>query len=173
MKILETERLFLREFSILDAQHLFDLNSDAAVIEFTGDKAFVSIVEAEKFIKNYNQYQKYGFGRWAVILKFDSQFLGWCGLKFSPDLDEVDIGFRFHKRFWNQGFATEAARACIEYGFQKFNLKSIIGRAMSENKSSIRVLEKIGLTFDKNFIFDGNEGLIYKILKSNSETEIR
>jgi [ribosomal protein S5]-alanine N-acetyltransferase len=163
MKILETDRLFLREFSNLDAQHLFDLNSDPDVIRYTGDKAFISIQEVEKFIKNYNHYQKYGFGRWAVIQKSNSDFLGWCGLKFSPDLDEVDIGFRFHKRYWNQGFATEAANPCLKFGFQKFNLNSIVGRAMKENLSSIRVLEKIGLTFEKQFNFDENEGVIYKI----------
>ncbi len=163
MKILETDRLFLREFSNLDAQHLFDLNLDPDVIQYTGDKAFTSIIEVDNFIKNYNHYQKYGFGRWAVIRKSDSQFLGWCGLKFSPEINEVDVGFRFHKRFWNEGFATEAAKASIEYGFQKFNLKAIVGRAMSENLSSIRVLEKLGLIFYKSFLFDDNEGLIYKI----------
>lgn len=173
MEILETDRLFLREFSNLDAQHLFELNNDSEVIQFTGDVAFESINEAEIFIKAYSHYQKYSFGRWAVIRKYDSQFLGWCGLKFSLDIDEVDIGFRFHKRFWNQGFATEAANACLEYGFQKFNLKSIVGRAMKENLSSIRVLEKIGLTFEKSFHFDNHQGVIYKILKSNAKTDNR
>lgn len=163
MKILETDRLFLREFSNLDAQHLFDLNSDPAVIQYTGDKAFTSIIEVDNFIKNYNHYQKYGFGRWAVIQKSDSQFLGWCGLKFSAEIEEVDIGFRFHKRFWNEGFATEAAKASIEYGFLKFKFKSIVGRAMSENLSSIRVLEKLGLVFEKTFDFDAKKGLIFKI----------
>ncbi len=171
MKILETSRLFLREFSILDAHNLFELNNDPEVIQYTGDKAFKTKVESDIFIKNYNHYQKYGFGRWAVIRKSDSEFLGWCGLKFSPDVDEVDIGFRFHKRFWNQGFAAEAARSCLEYGFQKLNLTSIVGRAMNENLSSIRVLEKIGLTFDKCFDFDTNQGVSYKILKSNAKTE--
>jgi [ribosomal protein S5]-alanine N-acetyltransferase len=163
MKILETDRLFLREFSILDAQHLFDLNLDPEVIQFTGDKAFNSVKEAEFFIKNYDHYQKYVYGRWAVILKSDSQFLGWCGLKYSPKIDEVDIGFRFNKRSWNQGFATETAKVCLEYGFQKLNLKEIVGRAMKENLSSIRVLEKSGLIFQKSFNFVGNEGVIYKV----------
>ena len=173
MKILETNRLFLREFSILDAHNLFELNNDPQVIRYTGDIAFDWVKDAEDFIKNYTHYKKYGFGRWAVIQKSDSQFLGWCGLKFSTDIDEVDIGFRFHKRFWNQGFATEAASSCLEYGFQKLNLTSIVGRAMKENLSSILVLEKIGLTFDKSFDFDNNQGVIYKILKSNSKTENR
>ncbi len=159
--------MFLREFSLLDAPHFYNLNQDHDVVKFSGDTSFISIHAAEVFLKNYDHYQKYTFGRWAVIRKSDSEFLGWCGLKFSPELDEVDIGFRFHKRFWNQGYATEAARECIDYGFRKFNIKLIVGRAMKENLSSIRVLEKSGLTFEKYFNFDGNEGVVYKILNSN------
>lgn len=167
MKILETERLYLREFDVSDAKYFFDLNEDFDVIKYTGDKSFVSFQEAEKFIKLYNHYKEYQFGRWAVIRKSDSQFLGWCGLKFSPKKNEVDIGFRFFKKYWNQGFATESAKACLKFGFEKFNFKRIVGRVMFDNKSSIKVLEKIGLVFEKEFDFDGNLGLIYSIKNNN------
>lgn len=140
-KIIETNRLYLRELSIADAENFYLLNADEDVIKYTGDKAFESINEAKSFLENYNLYQEYGYGRWAVIAKSNEEFLGWCGLKYSPEIDEVDIGFRFFKRHWNKGYATESAKACIEYGFENLNLKTIVGRAMEANVASIKVLE--------------------------------
>ena len=78
-------------------------------------------------------------------------------------MDEIDIGFRFFKKFWNKGYATESAIACLELGFHKFNLQQIVGRARKENIASIKVLEKIGLHYWKDFDFDGEEGVVYKI----------
>lgn len=101
-----------------------------------------------------------------MIEKSNNKFLGWCGLKYDQNLDKTDIGFRFFEEHWNKGFATESAKACLDYGFENLNLKTIIGRAMSENLASIKVLEKIGLSFDKEFDFDEkNKGVIYKIQK--------
>lgn len=80
----------------------------------------------------------------------------------------MTLVFRFFKRFWNNSYATEAARACINLGFNKFNLKTIVGRAMKANTASIKVLEKIGLCYDKEFDFDGQKGVVYKI--SNPHT---
>lgn len=166
IKILETNRLYLREITPDDAEQAYLLNLDPEVVKYTGDVAFKSIDEAKTFLENYNHFKKYGYGRWAVIDKTNDEFLGWCGLKYTEDLDEIDIGFRFFKRHWNKGFATESAKACIEIGFNKFGIKTIVGRAMKANTGSIKVLEKIGLRFDKTFDFDGQEGLIYKIEKT-------
>ncbi|MFY1046382.1 GNAT family N-acetyltransferase [Chryseobacterium sp. GP-SGM7] len=162
-KILETNRLLLREFEIIDAESFYELNLNPNVIKYTGNSAFKDIDEAREFLENYSDYHKNGYGRWAVIDKFTNQFLGWCGLKYDEKLDETDIGFRFFEHFWNQGLATESAKACIDYGFKELNLKTILGRAMKENTASIKVLEKIGLQYEKDFDFDGKDGLIYKI----------
>lgn len=164
-KILETERTYLREMTPDDAQNAFELNSDPLVIQYTGDVSFESEEEARMFLTKYDHYEKYGFGRWAVILKETNEYLGWCGLKYSADEDEFDIGFRFHQRFWNKGFASETARACIQLGFEKFNMETIVGRAMKENLASIRVLEKCGLTFLSDYQFDEEEGVVYSINK--------
>ncbi len=163
MKILESERLYLRELTLDDAENMYRLNNDVEVLKFTGDVPFSSVEAAKIFLKNYESYKRYGFGRWAVIKKSDEKFIGWCGLKYSPNTDEYDIGFRFLKKYWNKGFATESAKACVEFGFRKFEMKVIVGRAMKENICSIRVLEKIGLIYVKPFDFDGEEGLIYQI----------
>jgi len=87
-------------------------------------------------------------------------------LKYNQNLDETDIGFRFFEEHWNKGFATESAKTCLDYAFENLNLKTIVGRAMKENLASIKVLEKIGLEFEREFDFDeNNKGVIYKIEK--------
>lgn len=164
-KIIETNRLYLRELSIADAENFYLLNADKEVIKYTGDKAFDSINEAKSFLVSYNPYQEYGYGRWAVIDKSNEDFLGWCGLKYSSEVDEIDIGFRFFKKHWNKGFATESAKACIDYGFEKLNMQTIVGRAMELNTASIKVLEKIGMTFVGKFEFHLHDGVLYKINK--------
>ncbi len=161
--LFETNRLWFRQFINEDKIHLFDLNSDEEVIRFTGDSAFASIEQASDFINNYNHYRQYGFGRWAVILKDSNEFIGWCGLKYNPELDEVDLGFRLFKKYWNNGYATEAAQGCINYGFLKLGLTRIVGRAMNENKASIAVLLKLGLRYEKPIDFNGNQGSCYVI----------
>ncbi|MFA7445095.1 MAG: GNAT family N-acetyltransferase [Flavobacteriaceae bacterium] len=163
--ILETERLFLRELNPFDAEDFYELNLNPNVTKYTGDKAFGSIDEAKLFLDNYKDYQINGYGRWAVIGKKSNEFLGWCGLKYDKNTDETDIGFRFFEKYWNRGFATESAKACIDYGFNELKIESIIGRAMKENTASVKVLEKIGLQFEREFDFDNKEGVIYRISK--------
>lgn len=169
--IIETPRLALREFSPSDAENMYRLNLDPDVIKYTGDPAFRNVAEAHSFLENYDQYRKYGFGRWAVIDKSNGGFLGWCGLKHDPLIGETDIGFRFFKVFWNRGFATESAQACIAYGFDRLNMQTIVGRAMKENTASIKVLEKLGMRFAREFDFyRGHGGVVYQIDKSDFKT---
>ena len=168
IRILETERLYLREMASGDAENAYLLNLDNEVIKYTGDVPFESVEDAKQFLERYDHYKKYGFGRWAVIHKSTEEFLGWCGLKYSPDLEEYDIGFRFFRKHWNKGYATESAKACLSIGFSKYDMNRIVGRAMAKNSASIKVLEKIGLTYFKKFNFDGENGLIYKIDRNKS-----
>jgi RimJ/RimL family protein N-acetyltransferase len=167
MKIqIETTRLLLREFESSDAQDLYELNADPLVMRYTGDKPFGNTKDALSFIKDYNAYKKTGMGRWAVIEKESNNFLGWCGLKLHPG-DFVDIGFRFKQQHWGKGYATEAATSCLEHGFINLKLSEIIGRAANENLPSIRVLEKLGMSYWKN---DACESIIqakyYKITQT-------
>ena len=161
--ILETNRLIIRELNVDDSKNCYELNLNPNVIKYTGDKAFQNVTEAQLFLKNYNDYKKNGFGRWAVINKTNKEFLGWCGLKYSKTLNETDIGFRFFEKNWNKGYATESAKACLKYGFENLKLETIVGRVMEKNLASIKVLKKIGLHFEREFIFDEHKGLLYKI----------
>lgn len=166
----ETERTYLRNLTDKDAIDFFNLNLDKEVLKYTGDNSFQTIEDAKNFLDQYDhQYTKYGVGRLAVIEKISNNFIGWCGLKFIPELNEYDIGFRFFKDFWNKGFATETAQKCLEFGFNDLKLDKIVGRAMIENIASIKVLEKIGLTFKNEYDFDGYKGVIYEISRKNFE----
>ena len=165
--ILETPRLILREMTKDDAVNAYQLNLDPDVIRYTGDQSFASIQEAVQFLENYEHYKTYGFGRWAVIEKTNAEFLGWCGLKFDPAVSEHDIGFRFFKRHWNKGFATESANACLRLGFEKHSIPVIVGRAMNENLASIHVLQKIGLSYWKPQDCGGKSGVVYRKFNPN------
>ncbi|WP_255572917.1 GNAT family N-acetyltransferase [Hanstruepera marina] len=161
--IAESDRIYLREFILDDAVHFYTMNSDNAVIQYTGDKAFETLEEATEFLKNYNQYKLFGMGRWAVCLKADDSFLGWCGLKYHPDDKLVEVGYRFYKSNWNKGYATESAKLTIEYGFHILKLKEIFAHAHEANLASHRVIEKCGLTFIEKGTYDNMPAKLYKI----------
>ncbi len=158
--IIETERLILRQFNMDDAEAVYEFNSNAEVIKYTGDELLQSLERAKEIITDvwYSDYEKYGYGRLAVIYKPDNKIIGFAGLKYLPEFDKTDIGFRFLPKYWGRGIATEAAKPIIEYGFKTLGLKSIIGIAMPENIGSCRVLEKVGLKFYKVDDYDGDGG---------------
>jgi RimJ/RimL family protein N-acetyltransferase len=161
--MLHTSRTILRPLSIEHAEGFYNLNLDSDVLKYTGDFHFANLAVTQEFLSVYNQFEKYGVGRFAVIEKISNEFIGWCGLKYSVDLNEYDLGFRFFKKYWNKGFATETSKAFLDYGFNDLNISTIVGRAMKDNIASIKVLEKLGFSYSKSFNFDGNVGVIYSI----------
>ena len=162
--VIETQRLILRTFTINDAQHIYDLNLDPEVIRYTLDP-IRDIDHAKQILEAVilPQYALYNYGRWAVHLKPDLEFIGWCGLKYRPELNEVDLGYRFKKTSWGKGYATEAAFASIKYGFEKLNLKTITGRALPGNGGSCKVMEKCGMTYIGIQEIDGLPHKTYKL----------
>ncbi|MFK7750518.1 MAG: GNAT family N-acetyltransferase [Kordia sp.] len=148
--IIETERLLLREITLDDRAEMFQLNSNPDVQKYTGEPLVKSVEEMVQAIQvRTGDYKKYGYGRWATFLKDKMQFIGWAGLAYLPEFDEIDLGYRFLPKYWGMGFATEASQAILIYGFNTLKLKRIIAIAMKENKASIRVMEKVGMEFDK------------------------
>lgn len=144
---------------------MFALNNDPEVLKFTGDLPFSSVQEASDFIHEYDHYQRHGFGRWTIIDKTNYSYIGWCGLKLNEEND-IDLGFRILKQHWNKGYATEAAKASIQWGFSNLQIESIIGRAIKDNRASIAVLKKVGMTFWKNGSCHGlPNAQYYRILK--------
>lgn len=164
--MLETERLILRETVVADAPDLFEMNSDPEVMKYTGDIAFTSVSETEELIRNYKDYAMYGYGRWTTVLKATNEILGFCGLKYLEDINETDLGYRWKRKYWNKGYATEAGIACLQYGFDQLGLEQIVAQVLEGNVASIRVLEKVGMTYWKTLDTEENPGLFYRILKS-------
>ena len=163
--IIETNRLLLRNFTEDDAHLLYELNLDPEVIKYTYDP-IKDIDHAGQVLQQViiPQYALYNHGRWAVHLKPTLEFIGWCGLKYIPEKNEIDLGYRFQKNVWGKGYATEAAYACIKYGFEKLNLSRIIGRAVSANLGSLKVLEKCGLNYIGEEETDGYLTRTYEII---------
>ncbi|TPN81175.1 GNAT family N-acetyltransferase [Aquimarina algicola] len=161
--LIETERLLLREITLDDAESLLKLYSDPKVQRYTGEPVVKSIEEIKKAIETrIVNYKKYGFGRWATILKSEKQFVGWAGLAYLPEFDKIDLGYRFLPEYWGLGIATEVSRAILDYGFDTLKIKKIVAIAMTENKASIRVMEKIGMEFDKFAPYElGSEDAIW------------
>ncbi len=161
--MIETERLFLREITLNDKEELLKLHSHPDVQIYTGEPIVESIEEIEKAIRiRIDNYKKYGFGRWATFLKNGMQFVGWAGLAYLPEFDEIDLGYRFLPEYWGLGIATEASYAILTYGFDSLKIKKIIAIALKENKASIRVMEKVGMKFDKFAPYElGSEDAIW------------
>ena len=162
--IIETERLLLRTFTERDATLIYELNLDPDVTRYTHDPV-KDLDHAKEILEKtiLPQYALYNHGRWAVHLKPTLEFLGWCGLKYRSELNEIDLGFRFKKDFWGKGYATEAAYASIRYGFHKLNLRRIVGRAEPFNTGSCNVLEKCGMAYIGNEEVDGYPVKTYEI----------
>jgi RimJ/RimL family protein N-acetyltransferase len=162
--VIETERLLLRDFTIEDAPLIYELNHDPEVTRYTLDPV-ENIEQAKQILEQtiLPQYALYNHGRWAVHLRVDLEFLGWCGLKYRPERHEIDLGYRFKKQAWGKGFATESAYACLNYGFEKLGLKRIVGRAMPGNIASLKVLEKIGMNYLCEEIVDGHPAKTYEL----------
>jgi len=157
----ETNRLEHRAFTVADAEAFFALNSNPDVMEFTGEPLLPSLDAARQDIANYPDFEDLGYGRWACVLKETQTIIGFCGLKYLPDLDEVDVGYRFLPRYWGQGLATEACVASLAFGFTTLCLDQIIGLVVPGNAASIRVLEKAGMQSDGEFVYDGTPALRY------------
>lgn len=147
----ETERLSMRALTESDAETFYRLNSNPEVMRYTSEPPVSSIAEAREAIATYPDWDTVGYGRWACVRKGDAEICGFCGLKYLEEIDEVDLGFRFFPDYWGKGLATEAGFACLQFGFEVIGLEYVIALVLPENRASIRVLEKVGMTCEGEF----------------------
>ena len=146
-RLLDTERLTLREFRTADTEPLYRLDSDPRVMRYIGDgsvgtRASVAGTVA-RAIKYYRVYP--GLGVWPAEARATGAFIGWFCLKYVPKTVEVEVGYRLLPEAWGRGYATEGARALVRHGFANLGLNRIIGLAHPDNLASQRVLLKAGL----------------------------
>ena len=167
MKIfLETPRLILRQFTKDDVDNLVTLDSDPDVMRFiNGGIASSYEAVAEDFLPNilsyYDQYENFGF--WAIVEKSSNEFIGWVVLRPESrfqlaqllkvaEADAVELGYRLRKISWRKGYATEISQALVTKSFTEWNLNKIVGWALAENKASLRVMEKVGLKLQQEYV---------------------
>lgn len=157
---IETERLYFRELLETDVEGIFSLDSDPEVHQHLGKNPIKNIQQAKDVIKFIRQqYVDNGVGRLAIIEKESSDFVGWGGFKLITDLtngykDYHDLGYRFLKKHWGKGYATESSKAAVEYGFNELKLPSIYAIADIDNLQSQRVLKKCGFIEKEIFNYD-------------------
>ena len=164
----ETPRLLLRPIQNTDAKGIFELDSDPEVHRYLGNRPIQSMKEAEGIVAYIQeQYETYGFGRWAVIDKATNEFAGWSGLKYETkvrkDMDYNDLGYRLKRSFWGLGIATETALEALKFGFQTLGLDEIYAGADVNNIGSNKVLQKVGLKHLETFEYDGSPHHWYMI----------
>jgi RimJ/RimL family protein N-acetyltransferase len=173
--IIETERLILRELEYRDETDLFEMDSDPEVHVYIENNPVKSIIEIRKVIENLKaQYSKNGIARWAVIDKVTNECIGWSGLKYfneplNKHLNFYELGYRFKKKHWGKGYATESSKAVIDYGFENLKVDSIFAITHPNNSNSKKVLFKLGFEFRETFDYDGDPTDWFELKKSTWE----
>ena len=160
MRILETERLMIRHLTQDDGEFILELLNEPAFIRNIADRGVRTIAAAQAYIHNgpVESYAKNGFGLFAVELKETGIPIGMCGLIRRDVLPDVDIGYALLERYWNKGYAHEAAAAVLNYGYETIKLKRIVAITALDNDPSAKVLGKIGLRFDSIIEVPGYDG---------------
>ena len=150
MLVLETERLFLRQFSIEDAEFILTLLNEPSFLRYIGDKKVRDLNDAQQYILNgpVISYKQNGFGLYLVELKESRVPIGMCGLIKREELPDVDIGFAFLPDYWNRGFASEAAAVVMRHAQETLKLKRIVAITNPDNDASIKLLQRMGFTFE-------------------------
>lgn len=159
MQALTTERLLIRELSIVDTAFIFRLMNAPNWIRFIGDRNVKTVAEASNYIssKIIRSYRINGFGLYLVTLKITREPMGICGLVKRDGLNHPDLGFAFLPQYEGRGYASEAAAAVLNYAGNTLHLKQVEGITTKNNKASVSVLEKAGMKYVKNIKLPGDE----------------
>lgn len=159
--VLETKRLILRTYDADDLGTLHAILSDPVTMQYW--PAPFTLEGSQQWLNNnMKRYETHGFGRWAMVSKSSGQIIGDCGIVVA-ELDgqlENDLGFIVAKEFWGKGFATEAAEACKQFGFQQLGLKRLCANMAFDHHASRSVIEKIGMTKEKEYINARNRNIL-------------
>lgn len=167
MKILDTERLTLRELTEEDASFMLKLLNEPSFLRFIGDRGVRTVEDARRYLREgpISSYKRFGFGLYLVELRDAQTPIGICGLVKREALDDVDIGFAFLPAFWSKGYAFESAAAVMRYAQDVIGLNRIAAIVSPDNDRSIGVLNKLGLRFERLITWpeDGSELKLYAI----------
>lgn len=169
--VLETDRLLLRVFRPEDLDAFAEIEADPEVMRF-----YASGPRPREWAERGVRYfiglqERHGFSPWAVVHKADHRFLGFCGLlpQTIDGADEVEVGYKLARADWGRGLATEAARACRDWGFSHSSVPRLVSIIDPGNAASIRVAEKNGMRHEKDAEYDGKTCRIYAIRRDEWE----
>jgi [ribosomal protein S5]-alanine N-acetyltransferase len=163
----ESPRLKLRRLQFSDAPFVIELLNQPSFIKNIGDRGVRTVGDAHEYLRcgPMAMYDRFGLGLLHVSLKSDGAAAGMCGLLRREVLPDVDIGYAFLPAFWGSGLAFEAAQATLRHETRKLGLKRVIGVVSQGNQSSIRLLEKLGMRFERMYPMypDEPEVLLYGV----------
>ncbi len=148
---LETARLSLRRLEASDAAFLVELLNQPSFLTNIGDRGVRTVEDAHRYLREgpLAMYARHGFGLWHVSRRADGAVLGLCGLLKRDVLPDVDVGYALLPQFWGQGYAFEAAQATVRHASSRFALARVAAVVSEGNAGSIRVLEKLGMKFER------------------------
>lgn len=160
--MIETERLFLREYTLEDAPFIFKLMNSDGWLKNIGDRHIKTVKDAEAYMQKFylNSYVENGFGPFLVSLKETGVPIGSSGLYKRDNLEHPDVGFAFLPEFGKKGYAFEAATAVMRYATEKMKLKTIVGITLPDNHPSIKLLQKLGLSEVGKYEYEDGEELL-------------
>ena len=164
-KVLPIDDFTMRPLQVSDLDALAEIWSNPEVTRFLPSRGIpISRENTEKSLKSFlKHWQQRGYGIWAIIENCSSQMIGYCGLRYLDELDEVEILYGLAKTYWQRGITTKAAKAAISYGFNVANLDKIMAMALPENLASRRVMEKAGLHYQKPIHIFNLDVLYYSV----------
>ncbi len=152
----ETPRLRLRPFREDDAPELHRILIQDDMLKYFPRPGSPPLEKVQKLILNQiEQWSTVGYAWWAVELKQSGHLVGWNGLQYLPETQETEIGYLIDRALWGQGLTTEAARVGLRYGFADVGLPTLIALAHPDNGASRRVMEKLGMTYDREAEYFG------------------
>lgn len=171
MPEIETSRLRLRMFTPEDLDALSHITGDAEVMKYLGTSGPRTREKTKNTIDAIlRHWDQHGFGIWALDHKADRRLIGWCGLQMLEKTPEVEVAYLLARAYWNQGLATEAARAAIDYCFNELKLDRVVAIARPENVGSYRVMEKIGMKYERDAHYYNVDVVYYAIERGRPAT---
>lgn len=152
-KIIETQRLYMRRLNENDVEALSKILRDEETM-YAYEGAFSEAEVLEWLERQLARYRQYGFGLWAVIFPETDEFIGQCGLTIQQwkDSEVLEVGYLFRREFWHNGYATEAARACMEYAFRELNADEVCSIIRDTNIASQRVALRNGMRLADSWV---------------------
>lgn len=173
--MLTTLRLNFRQFALTDLDQIYrEIYSHPQVSGALSSTGTLTREQTAFLLhRRLHHWQKHGFGAWALIYKSNQQLIGHCGLHYLSNTPEVELTYTINPNYWRQGLATEAAKTVLKWGFDQLELPKIVAVTGPNNVPSQRVMQKLGMTYEKNIQYSGTEVVYYVITREEFDLQVK